>query len=160
MMQLIYNIYSRTTMVAKSRSHSGETSWHFQAVGNIWMVLMCPPELLYIRNLITQLSLHLPLIKNLVSVCAFPTSQGKGICPPAPYITQSRRTGQALSCFHHLLTSHFMEKTMLLQGSSHPASVPLVSATYQPSGHCQPSLKILALRSLSSPTQVSSFCWD
>ena len=91
-----YTIYGRTTMVGKSRSHSGETSWHFQAVGNTWRVLMCPPELLYIHNLITQLSLHLPLIKNLVSMWAFPTSQGKGICPLASYITQSRMTGQAL----------------------------------------------------------------
>ena len=73
------------------------------------MILMCPPELLYIRNLITQLSLHLPLIKNLVYMCAFPASQGKGIIPPASCITQSRM-GQALSCFHHLLTPHLMEK--------------------------------------------------
>lgn len=101
----------------KPDPRSGGTYWHFRAVENIWMVLMCPPKLFYIPKPITQLSLHLPLTKNLVSMCPSPPFQGKGICPLTSHITQGNRRRQALLRFHHLLTPHLMERPMPLTPS-------------------------------------------
>lgn len=80
-------------------------------------------------------------------------------CSLTFHITQSKR-GQALLHFHHLFTPHLME-----------GCAPLRFLTPSRTSHCpglchlpafwplQPSLKILALGSPSSPTQVGSLYW-
>lgn len=102
-----------------------------------------------------------PLLKNLVSASpSLPPKQGAFALP---YTIQLKARGVVSSTSSPcapLPSSHRKNRAPLrLLTPTHPASVLLVAATFQPSGNSQVSLKILALSSLSSPNQMSSFYW-